>query len=416
MPFLLTFALKNLGRHLRRTLITASALAVGLATFLLVDSLLKGADNESERNLIWYAYGGARVATPEAAAEPDKLSLKHPLLEPSAVAALVRAQGFPASPRLTFEAELVAPGAEAPVSRLVKAVGVDPATDGDVFPRKELKLTGRWCAPGEAAVVLGVWLAEDLGVTVGQSLTLTTRTREGSFQVLDLEVVGLVNAPDPAMNRYGVYLPLDQAQLQLGMPGQATEVAVGLAPGSDAAASARQLQSALVDDGQPVRVLSWRDLAQDFLALTVAKQKSSSVILFLVFVIAAVGVGNTLLLAFYERKTEIGMLRALGMADRQLFQVFLAEAAGIGVIGSALGLLLGAGFVSLLVSVGIDFSFLIRQMDIGYRIAGVLYGTWSPGTFAAAGILGVVLAVVCAVGPTRRALRLPITESLRAEG
>ncbi len=415
MPFLLRFAVRNLGRHRRRTLITASALAVGLGTFLMIDSMLQGADTESERNLVWYAYGGARVATPQAAAEPDKLTLKFPLSDPRGVVVAVRAQGFEATPRLAFEAELVSSGTEAS-SRVVKAMGVDPQSDGKVFPRRELKIEGRWFANGEAAVVLGLWLAEDLGVKVGQSLTLTTRTREGSFQVLDLEVVGLADAPDPGMNRYGVFLPLDQAQTQLGMEGQATEVSVGIPPGADAASLARSLETALLASGQSVKVLSWRDLAKDFLALTATKQKGTSMILLLVFVIAAVGVGNTMLLAFYERKTEIGMLRALGMPDRQLFWGFLLEAAGIGVIGSTLGLLLGALLVSLLVYVGLDFSFLIRQMDIGYRISGVFYGLWVPRTFLAAGLLGVVLAVLCAVGPTRRALRLPITESLRAEG
>ena len=415
MPFLLGFATRNLGRHLRRTVITASAIAVGLAVFLLVDSMLQGADGESERNLVWYEFGGARVASPEAAAEFEKLSLKHPLTNPVAVVAAVEAQGYRATARLAFQADLVA-GGETPSSRVVKALGVDPDSDGNVFPRREIKIEGRWFLAGEAAVVLGRWLAEDLGVRLGQSLTLTTRTREGSFQVLDLEVVGLVESPDPSMNRHGVYLPLDQAQLNLGMDGMATEVAVALAPGSDAVALSSGLQQALVAQGQAVTVLSWRDLAQDFLALTATKQKGSSLILFLVFVIAAVGVGNTMLLAFYERKTEIGMLRALGMADKQLFRVFLLEAAGIGLIGSALGLSLGAVLVSLLVYVGMDFTFLIRQMDIGYRISGVFYGAWSPRTFVAAGVLGVVVAVLCAIGPTRRALKLPITESLRAEG
>jgi ABC-type lipoprotein release transport system permease subunit len=397
-------------------MITASALAVGLAAFLSMDSMLRGADQESERNLVWYAYGGARVATPEAAAEPDKLTLKFPLSDPGAVVAAVRAQGFDATPRLAFEAQLSASGTESPVSRVIKALGVDPATDGQVFPRRDLKLEGRWFEAGEASVVLGRWLADDLGVGPGQSVTLTTRTWSGSYQVIDLDVVGVVTAPDPSMNRYGVFLPLDQAQLQLEMGGLATEVDVGIHPGADAVRLAADLEAALKQQGLAVRVLSWRDLARDFLALTTAKQKSSSMILFLVFVIAAVGVGNTFLMAFYERKTEIGMLRALGMPDSQLYWTFLAEAGGIGVLGAALGLVLGGLLVWLLVAVGLDFSSLVRQTDIGYRISGVLYGAWSPWSFVGAAVLSVAVAVVCAVGPTRRALRLPITESLRAEG
>lgn len=416
MGFTLQFAVKNLGRHLRRTLITAAALAFGLAFFLLFDSMLKGADGDTERNMVWYDLGGTRVLTPERAADADSVTLKHSLSNAQFLAQAVRDQGWAATPRLAFEAELVAAGGESEVSRVVRARGIDPATDATVFPTREIVVTGRWFTDASPSVVLGQWLAEDLGVGVGQALTLTTRTQSGSFQVLDLEVVGTVLSPDPILNRGGVFLPLSLAQEQLEMPGGATEVAVGLPPGIDADTLAQGLETQLREQGFDVRVLSWRDLAGSFLALTQAKQKGSGVILFLVFVIAAVGVGNTMLLAFYERKTEIGMLRALGMSDRKLFWMFLTEAAGIGVIGSVLGLVLGAAFVALLVYVGIDFGFLIRQMDIGYRISGVMYGTWSPSTFVQAGVVGVLLAMACAIGPTRRALRLSITESLRAEG
>ena len=416
MAFVFSFALKNLGRHRRRTLITAAALAFGLATYLMVDSMLVGINQESERNLVWYQYGSARVATVQAAADPDKISLKYPLEEASQVVALVESLGATAAPRLVFEAELASSGNDQPVSRLVRALGVDPELDSKVFPRKEMELEGRWMKPGESSVVLGHWIADDLGVKVGQALTLTTRTREGSFQVLDVEVVGLVTAPNPIVNRYGVFLPLDTVQLQLGMEGLVTQVSVGLLPGADAPKRAAELQSALVTAGHEVRVLPWQDLAKDYLALTAAKSKGSSLILFLVFIIAAVGVGNTLLLSFYERKTEIGMLRALGMPDRQLFWAFLIEAGGIGLIGSFFGLLLGGALVALLVLQGFDFTFMVRQMDIGYPIAGVLYGAWTPATFVSAALLGVVLSVLVAIGPTRRALRLPITESLRAEG
>jgi len=413
MPFILSFALRNLGRHRRRTMITASALAVGLGIFLMFDSMLQGADGQSERNVIWYEFGGARVSSPESAAQPEKLSLKHPLSDLPALLAAVRSHGYQATPRLAFEAELVAGGGLS--SRVVRAQGVDPTGDPSVYPRKDLAVEGQWFGAGEPKVVVGTWLAQDMDLKLGQAVTLTTRTREGSFQVLDLEVSGIVSSPDPILNRTGVFLPLDLAQSQLEMEGMATEISVALVPGSDADAQAKALEAALTAQGHTVRVLSWRVLASDLLAISAGKQKGSSAMLFLVFVIAAVGVGNTMLMTFYERKTEIGMLRALGMPDPRLFWSFLAEAAGIGVIGSILGLVLGGLLVAFLVFIGLDFSAVVRQMDIGYRISGIYYGVWVPQSFIAAAVAGVVLATLCAIGPTRRALRLPITQSLRSE-
>jgi ABC-type lipoprotein release transport system permease subunit len=414
--FLVSFALRNLGRHLRRTIITAGALAVGLGVFLFFDSTLKGADADSERNLIWYETGAARIVTPEAAAQPDKPSLKNLVLDPAAVVALVKNAGFEATLRTRFEAEVTTTGSEDPASQVVRATALDPATDSKVFSDKKTTLKGRWFGTNEPAVVLGAWLAADLGTAPGQTLTLTTRTKDGSYQVLDLDVVGTVETPDPSVNRGGVFVPLAYADEQLGLAGGVTDVAVGWPLGTDTAAARAKIQAGLKAAGVPLSLLTWRDLAQGYLALSAAKQKSSGLMILLVIIIAAVGVGNTFLLAFYERKTEIGMLRALGMADNTLFRAFLVEATGIGVIGSILGLVFGAILVGWMTTFGMDFSALSRQTDIGYPVAGVLYGVWDASSFVVAGILGVVLSALLVIGPTRRALKLPITESLRAEG
>ena len=65
MSFLFSLAFKNLSRYRRRTLITAGALAVGLIFFIFLDGWLQGAERESERNIIWYESGSAKVMTSE---------------------------------------------------------------------------------------------------------------------------------------------------------------------------------------------------------------------------------------------------------------------------------------------------------------------------------------------------------------
>ncbi|MFA5514531.1 MAG: hypothetical protein WDA17_06450, partial [Sphaerochaetaceae bacterium] len=52
--FIVKLAFKNMWRYKRRTIITAASIAMGLAMFIIVDSLLIGAEKESENNLRWY--------------------------------------------------------------------------------------------------------------------------------------------------------------------------------------------------------------------------------------------------------------------------------------------------------------------------------------------------------------------------
>ena len=63
LRFLLLLAWKNLSRHRRRTVITAGALAVSVAMFIFMDSMLRGIDTESQRNLVWYETGSGRVVS-----------------------------------------------------------------------------------------------------------------------------------------------------------------------------------------------------------------------------------------------------------------------------------------------------------------------------------------------------------------
>lgn len=417
MKFELKLAVRNLRRHGRRTLITASAIAVGITAFLFIQSMLEGADRASERNLIWYETSSIRIYSPEGATKRDRLSLQYPVQQTAVVLDFLKSQGYVATPRLSFQAELYHSDPESGVasSQAVRATAIDPVSDSRVFPAGEAVLNGKWFSAGQNSIVLGRWLAENIGATLGSTISLSTRSKAGSYQVLDLDVVGILDSPNPTVNRAGAFIPLDLADAQLGMEGNATEIDLALPFGSDTHLAAGKLATQLQASSYQLTVLPWQILAPDFLAMSSSKQKSTSSILFLVFVIAAVGISNTLLMAFYERKTEIGTLRALGMDNRRLFWSFILEAAGIGFIGSLMGMIVGALAILWLVNVGFDYSALIKQMDIGYRISGQFRGVWSGQTFIMALLFGIILPAIWAILPTRRALKMSITDGLRVE-
>ena len=78
---LLRLALRNLGRHRRRTAITAAALAAGVALFIFMDSMLRGMDSESQRNLVWYETGAGRIVGRAQHAELERPALQHEIVE-----------------------------------------------------------------------------------------------------------------------------------------------------------------------------------------------------------------------------------------------------------------------------------------------------------------------------------------------
>jgi ABC-type antimicrobial peptide transport system permease subunit len=134
-----------------------------------------------------------------------------------------------------------------------------------------------------------------------------------------------------------------------------------------------------------------------------------------VFIIAAVGVSNTMLMAIYERVREIGMMRALGMKDSEIKRVFKYEAAGIGLIGSVLGLIAGIGLCFWIIYTGVDFTSMVKDMDIGYRITGIFRGAWNPPALVIAFIFGIVLSVAVSILPLRKVLKKSISQCIRNE-
>ena len=120
-----------------------------------------------------------------------------------------------------------------------------------------------------------------------------------------------------------------------------------------------------------------------------------------------------MLMAVFERVREIGMMRALGMKDGDIRLAFLFESAGIGLIGSVMGIALGILLNIWLVNWGINFGWLLRDFDFGYRMSTMLRGAWDFATIFVAFAAGIVLSMIVAFIPAHRALKMTIPDCLR---
>ena len=122
----------------------------------------------------------------------------------------------------------------------------------------------------------------------------------------------------------------------------------------------------------------------------------------IVVFVAAVALLNTLTLSVLERRREIGVLRAMGTSRRFTLEMVLAEAAGIGVVGGALGLLFGLTDQWLYSLVSGD----IMNFNVGFR----------PSPMALAFTTGALaISLLGSVPPARRAARLNIIEAVSVE-
>lgn len=409
MRYLFKLAARNLWRQKRRTFLTFLAIAVGLVALIEVDSIMTGLDRDSIENLINLETGDVRIHASGYFNERDRLPIDRAFEAEPVLEALQGVEGIKAAtPRVVFGARLNTGWEEIPIV----AVGIDPERDPHVFTLSEY-VEGRLPAPGTGEAALGHDLARVLGLGPGDSFTLVTRTREEAFQALDLTVVGLLRSPHPQVNRNQVYLPLDTAAQGLALDGLATEVALRLDEGVRAEAAAETAGAALAGTGMKVEVLTWRDAAREFMAMTQTKQGFNAIFILMILLIAVVGVVNTILLGAMERVHEIGMMKAMGMTAREIVLLFMLEATGIGVLGSLTGCLLGVAGNFYLVNHGLDYTRAFTEVDLGYPIAGVIRGAWNWQMIVGVFFLGIAVCLVASYLPARRVAAQDPVISLR---
>lgn len=403
--FTLKLGLRNLTRHKKRTLATAVVISFAVLIYLVSESLMVGFENISYNNIVDLESGHLQVAHPDYWEDREKAPLENliPLTE-ELLQEIKGTEGVEGvSPQLKFSANLNNGIDELPVY----GIGINPDTHNQLFTTSDYLVEGRMLKNGQYEAVLGKSLAELMELKVGDYLTLLVRTREKTFNTLDAEIVGLVSTPNPSVNDNFVYVPLDVARDTLNLDKEVSTIIVKIEGGREAAREVTgELSRQLKNQGYNYQAFPWQEIARSFIALMQAEEVESITILGIILLIASVGIINTTLLSALERMEEIGMMKAMGLKEGEIVRTFMAEAAGIGIIGGVIGCLLGGLTTLYLAEVGLSMNSLgMGDIDIGIPIVDMVYGGWNPGSFLFIFIFSVLVAVLASILPARWAAR-----------
>jgi putative ABC transport system permease protein len=202
-----------------------------------------------------------------------------------------------------------------------------------------------------------------------------------------------------------VAAPLPLAEVLGGRPGRPDAIEINAAPGTSRAEVIRAVEK--VVGGRGV-VATPKLLAAQARKGTAAFKQGTSVMVGLSLVVGAFCVFNTVSMTALERRRELATLRAIGGHRRRLLRDFLIEMTMLGVVGSVLGVTLGAFAGRRLIArippilvdtVGVQPSFVLAR-----------------GMVVAALIIGTVVTVGAALFPARNAVTVDPVEAMRSEG
>ncbi len=408
--YLLRIAIRNLFRRRRRTIVTAAVLAIAIIIFLVVESLMAGLTEMSYDNIINLESAHLEIGREDFFQDDYKSKLRKSFSLEQELRENIRAiEGYLShTAMLEFNANITTGRDEFPVQ--VRAI--EPESFQEILTNANYIIAGEFLSSGSEGLVIGSQLAEMLSLEVGDFYTLLFQDQEGSFNTIEGEIKGIVSTPHPEMNLSTVFYNKEFAYDALRVEtGRANRILIRLDDRDRAIEARENLLENLSGTGFAVR--NWEDSAEMIKAMQAAGQIENYVVLGLILIIGGIGITNVVILAALERMEEIGMMKALGLKEKEIVGIFALEATGIGLLGSIIGCIFGFISVALFSNFGFDMDFLGgTETTYGIPIMGRLYGGWSPWSFGLVFIFGIFVAFLASLIPAYWAARKDPIEAI----
>lgn len=268
-------------------------------------------------------------------------------------------------------------------------------------------------------IAIGSALASNLGLGIGDRIEITTRsgaatpmgtsTRRNAYDVVFIFSTGRFQ-----IDEVRAYLPFDVAQSVFNRDGVADELEIRL----DDLNQSEVLKQEIANVAGPgMWAYSWQDRVGRFLRALTIEDNVMFIILSILVLVASMNIISGLIMLVKNKGRDVGILRTMGLTEGSILRIFFICGAGIGTIGTALGVILGCLF-----AIYIDQIFSL----VNYVAGG---GVWDPsirGIYnvpAELRLVDVVKAMSLSLGlswiitifPARRAARMNPVEALRYE-
>ncbi len=406
MSLYLRLAWRNIWRHSRRTLIIVLAMALGLALMMFYDGLVAGFNQAIYGNAIKVLGGNIQVHAVGYRSEASQTPLL-PLNDDGAVvkAALAQPQVVAATRRITTGG--LASSREGAFA--VGITGIEPEKELEVNLAEQHVVAGRNLTADDGDMIfIGKGLADAMGVQVGDRITLTGRSKHEQMRRRTMTVVGIYDLGMADIEKRTIYVSLSEAQSLYDLTGQSTEVAIALKQLGQEAAVIAALRPGLPG----YEIESFEANYPELQSALATKGGVMNIFSIVILMIAGIGILNLLLMAVYERTREIGVLGALGLKPRQISFLFILEGTMIGLVGVAVGIVLGLVINGILMQVGLDYSAFSGVTSYMALITGRVYPSWGVDKLLMRALTVAIISALAAVIPAREAAQREPAEAL----
>ena len=284
----------------------------------------------------------------------------------------------------------------------VIAKGIEPEGESRVNRIGEYIRSGRLDVEDYGAVI-GSELAAKLGIKPGEKISLFT---PGNIDGIEFEIRGIFKSGMYEYDSGLVYINIPAAQELLNAKGLVSGFSVKV---DDAFNVNKAKESIHNNIGAPYVIRSWLDLNKNLIEALKLEKTVMFIILTLIVMVACFNIAGTLIMTVLEKTRDVGILKAVGASRMDIMAIFAMQGTMIGLIGTAIGALLGLVLCWCLKT----YKFINLPQD-------VYYIDKLPVKFDAGDILTIVgasvlISIIATVYPAYKASRLDPVEALRYE-
>ena len=270
----------------------------------------------------------------------------------------------------------------------------------------------------DSSILIGVGLASLMGTGIGDQLTLIAPTRNSLGLLVPISttftVGGIFNAGLNEYNNGLAFIHLYDAQDLFTLGNEVTGIRLKV---DDLFKANIITQETVKSLGDGFYGVDWMQQKQNFMRALNLEKQMIAIILSLIIAVAAFNIVSMMVMVVTDKKTDIAILRTLGMTPKRIVRIFFYQGLSIGfigiLVGTVLGLLLALNIESVISGIETIIGFQFFPKDVFYinrfpskilmsDVASIMIGAF-------------ILVIIAAIYPARRAGKVNISEVLRHE-
>jgi len=405
MTTFIKIAWRNIIRNKYRSLITVMAVAFGLAALIFIRAFVEGADCQMVENYTNLVTGHIQV---HVLGFQKKMGLERSIVKPDEIIKILKEDPDVVAVSERIKDYVLVSSAEH--SSGVLLLGVDPLNEPKVtYLNQRIRRGEPLSADKNNEIILGKDLVEVLDIDLGDKVVIMAQGADGSLAAGAFRLCGILDSGAEEIDQGMALITLKAAQQLLVLDEKISEFAIRLDSVYKAETISQQLKQKI--DTAKFEVLTWKEISPMTAQWLEFDRAFVNGILFVVILVVASGIFNTILMSVLERVREFGIMLALGTKKNQIVFMVGLESTILGLIGIVFGSLLGIMVTFYFSHIGINLARFATAFE-SYYTGSIIYPRLSMDYLFIFSFVVLVISIIVSLYPAWKAANLKPIEAI----